>query len=81
MPGKPIEELNPHYKKAEKELKWAYSLLGDVETYLKEGNIEEARKAVYSARHAIKDSLHLLGVTEKKSNQDNCIYYNLPHDS
>ena len=59
-----IEKLNPHYKKATKELMLAYRRLGTVQKHFKEGNIEEARKLVGYVKHYVKDALKLLGVKE-----------------
>lgn len=64
MRGKKVEELNPHYKKATKSLLWAYRRLGDAEKYFK-GEKDKAKSAIYDARHAVKDALHLLGIKEK----------------
>lgn len=58
---KEIEELNPNYKDASKELRWAFRRLGEAEKFLTTGNIKDAQKAVYDGRHAVKDALHLLG--------------------
>jgi len=58
---KEIEELNPNYKEANKELQWAFRRLGDAEKFLTTGSIKDARKAVYDGKHAVKDALHLLG--------------------
>ena len=58
---KEIEELNPNYKDASKELQWAFRRLGEAEKFLTTGNIKDAQKAVYDGRHAVKDALHLLG--------------------
>jgi hypothetical protein len=60
---KEIQELNPNYKEASKELHWAYRRLGDAEELLTSGNVKDAQKAVYDGRHAVKDALHLLGET------------------
>ncbi len=61
MPKKEIEDLQPNYKEASKELQWGYRRLGEAEKFLTDGNIDDARKAVYDGRHAVKDALHLLG--------------------
>jgi hypothetical protein len=58
---KEIEELNPNYKEANKELQWAFRRLGDAEKFLITGSIKDAQKAVYDGKHAVKDALHLLG--------------------
>ena len=65
MPKKSdVEKLNPHYRKASKELILAYKRLGTVQKYFREGNNEEARKLVGHVKHYVHDALKLLGVTE-----------------
>jgi len=61
MKGESVDIRHPHYTKPEDSLRWGFKCSTKVKNYLKNGDIEEAQKALYDIRESIKDALFLLG--------------------